>query len=91
MFPCDYTILVRTFSFGKFITHDAIASKWFNIDHVSTIPSMTAWDLDLVNTLPVLELMLDRMQGDFETLTVKMRRPWGSKEIESCTRLGLRR
>lgn len=68
----------------KFITHDPVAQGWFNLGKSSSTHAMSHWEADLQSTEPVLELMLDRMLADYEALTPKMRKPWGTKDVETC-------
>ena len=68
----------------RFITHDPVAAGWFNLGKSSVTPGMSQWEGELQNTEAVLELMLDRMLADYEALHVKMRKPWVSKDVETC-------
>lgn len=71
----------------RFITHDPVAAGWFNLGKSSATHALSQWDAELVNTEEVLHLLCDRLLADYESLSVKMRRAWTSKEVVSCRRL----
>lgn len=68
---------------GKFITHDAIASGVLNRDYNSATSTQTAWQAELLNSPPVLELLLDRMGADWSSLRPKMRKPYTAKDVDA--------
>lgn len=68
---------------GKFITHDAVASGWFNVGHSSSSGAVSQWESELENTEEILQLLLDRMIRDYESLAPKMRKAWTSRDLET--------
>lgn len=65
----------------KFLLHDGVAAGVFNASYNGCAPGLQPWDAILVNSGDVLDLMLARMKKDFESMSVKMRKPWGLKEL----------
>ena len=73
----------------KFVTHDAIRAGIFNRDGCFTSGTMAGWESLLVNSHPILNLLLDRMNSDYAALNAKMRKAWGAKELDSWIQLDL--
>ena len=71
---------------GRFMTHEPIAAGAFNRDYCSTTSVMASWQAELSNTLPILELLLQRLESDYLGLHPKMRKAYGLKEVEACQR-----
>ena len=66
----------------RFINHDAIADGYFNISFTGGTAALTPWKTALTNSQPGLMLLLVRMEKDYIAMPPKMRRAWGSKDIE---------
>ena len=66
----------------RFINHDAIADGYFNTSYTGGTAAFTPWKTALTNSKQSLMLMLVRMEKDYAAMAPKMRRAWGSKEIE---------
>jgi hypothetical protein len=66
------------------LLHDGIAHGVFNASYngASNSGAVSAWENLLQNTPEVLQLLLQRMQQDWESMSPKMRRPWGLKDLE---------
>ena len=72
---------------AKFLTHDAIASGLLNRGYNSAdslAGSATIWREALQNRTPVLELLLQRMDGDFKNTHVRMRKCWKTPDLVAC-------
>lgn len=69
---------------AKFITHDTIAQGIFNHDTCAAVGAMTAWRAELLNTPDILELLVKRLEHDYENLHVKMRKAYTFKDVEPC-------
>ena len=67
----------------KFLPHDAIASGFFNRSYNSGHGVYSPWESVLQNTLPLTELLAERLASDFVGLSCKMRKPWSSKDVEA--------
>lgn len=67
---------------NKFLHHEPLASGLFNRTHNSA-GQFKAWDALLCNSEPLLELVCFRMESDFLAQNVKMRKPYGAKDIEA--------
>lgn len=74
---------------SRFLTHDAICAGIFNRDGCFTSGTMAGWEGLLVNSNPILQLLLDRMNSDYAALNAKMRKCWGTKELDSWIQLAL--
>lgn len=61
---------------AKFLTHEAVDGGIFNRDHATASGQCAAWSAELQNTPEILSLLLDRMEHDFTSLSVKMRFPY---------------
>lgn len=46
-----------------------------------TMEQRQAWDTVMVNSGPAVHLLVDRLAGDFETLTPRLRRPYTAKDV----------
>lgn len=79
--------LMRQYSQSKFLTHDAVAYGLFNEAFNSGTGSFSAWEPFLLNTYPVLELMLQRMKSDHENQPVKLRKPFSARDIDTQLKL----
>jgi len=64
------------------MTHDSIADGYFNTSFTGGTAALTPWKTLLTNSSASLVLMLVRMEKDYIAMAPKMRRAWGSKEIE---------
>lgn len=67
---------------GKFLTHEAIAGQYFATD-VSVAAPQSAWLGILTTNERSLLLLAERMSQDYSRLNAKMRKPWGSKDLET--------
>lgn len=68
----------------KFLTHDAIFAGIFNADFSSASGVLTPWDRHLTNCPELQSVVCDRMEKDFTSLAVKMRKPWNQKDLDPC-------
>ena len=68
----------------RFLQHDALASGHFNLNHCSGTGSLSAWSRFLTNDINLLQLMCARLESDWTCLAPKMRKSWGSKEVDPC-------
>ena len=75
------TELVARFTMPKFLTHEPLASGWFNNDYCSGTGTLQSWSKALTNTEGLAKLLVSRMEKDYVALAIKMRKPWG-KEVE---------
>jgi hypothetical protein len=73
---------VRKWSIGKMLTHESIASGAWNKDFSSGSASMAAWEEHLIASDRVLHLALDRMENNYDATHMKMRKPYGLKEVD---------
>lgn len=78
-----FCIDIRIWGQPKFILHDGIAAGVFNIDYSGASGGFAPWDRALCNSQEIVDLMMQRMQKDFETLAPKMRKPWGQSQLDS--------
>ena len=65
----------------KFVTHEAIGSGVFNRGFCSASPLQSHWAEHLTNDLRVLGTLLQRMESDFLATNIKLRKPWGAKDV----------
>ena len=65
----------------KFINHDGLAEGLLNLGYSSGTGPHASWKAQLTNTETVLMFMIDRMESDWKSLTPKMRKPWGMKDL----------
>ena len=68
---------------NKFVTHEAVATGWFNLGHSSSTASMSHWEGELEGTEDMLSILVDRMGHDYESLSPKMRKAWTSRELDA--------
>lgn len=73
----------RKFGMPRFLTHDSVSSNVFNSGHCSATGIWIPWKAELTNTVPLLRLLVNRIEKDWVALPVKQRRPWNQKEVES--------
>lgn len=66
----------------RFLNHDSLASGFFNADYHGGTGVYRAWVDHCHNDDFSLRLLVDRLESDYESLTVKMRRPWAGKDVE---------
>lgn len=84
-FPCGFFSfsVFRQYSQAKFITHDALASGCLNTAfNGASTQALRPWDAQLQNTVGAVNLMVDRLKGDYEALALRMRKPWAAKDLE---------
>ena len=67
----------------KLISHEPLASNLFNTNHSGAVGQLASWDGHMTNSQESVLLMVKRMRCDYEGVAVKMRKPFGSKEIET--------
>ena len=67
---------------NKILNHDPIADGLFNRDYCAANGPLKPWAEILSNTPQSLELSLDRLEADCKSLNVKMRKAFGSKDVE---------
>ncbi|CAK8996569.1 Uncharacterized protein SCF082_LOCUS4848, partial [Durusdinium trenchii] len=73
--------LVRIFGQPKFVLHDGIAAGIFN-KNFNPVGNGDPWNIHLQNTPELLTLLLSRMRQDFEGMSIRMRKPFGQKELD---------
>lgn len=78
--------LVKKWTMQRFITHDAIASGIFNRETCSATAAMTPWQAILLNNVSTLDLVCDRLNHDFNNLSLKFRKPFTHGGIELIQR-----
>ena len=67
----------------KFILHEPLAVDLFNESHNTAQGTLQPWAKYLTNNTELLALMLERMESDYTALSLKMRKPYGAKEVET--------
>ena len=78
--PWFYSPTDRLFGMTKFLNHDGVAHGVFNQNYCSGAGSWERW---LHNSAELLDLLLERMRKDWESMAMKMRKPWSQKDLES--------
>ena len=79
----------------RFVNHDGLAEGLLNLGFCSSaVGPHASWKSQLQNTHDTLSFMLHRMESDWVSLTPKMRKPWGMKDLATkkklwCTSFGL--
>ena len=73
----------------KFITHESLAFGMFNADFNSGRGQWSPWEGYLISSLELLTLLVKRMGQDFEQTSVKMRKAYSAKDVESWKGLGI--
>lgn len=78
----------------RFVNHDGLAEGLLNLGFCSAVGPHASWKSQLQNTHDTLSFMLHRMESDWVSLTPKMRKPWGMKDLATkkklwCTSFGL--
>lgn len=66
----------------KFITHEPLAAKLLNKGHSTAQGALLPWANQLSNTEELLNLLVSRMESDYQALAVKMRKPWTASAVE---------
>ena len=74
----------RIYTQQKFVLHDGISGGVFNTDYNSSGSTYSAWEKQLSSNQKVLDLVLQRMRSDFESMAPKMRKPWNLPQLDSC-------
>ena len=69
---------------AKFLTHESLAAGAWNQTYCSATDTMQSWQETLTNTVPILDLTIDRMSRDWLSLTPKMRKAFTLKDVDSC-------
>jgi len=65
------------------LLHEALASGLLNSDYNGGVGAHAPWEPHMMNTFPVLDLLVSRMQSDHENQAPKWRKPFGAKDIEA--------
>lgn len=68
----------------KFMTHEPLERGIFNSEYTSGQGTLSPWSNELSNTTEVLDLLLVRLESDFERLNPRMRKAYGAKDVETC-------
>lgn len=68
---------------GRYITHEAISMGLFSLSYNTALGAFSQWDSVFQNNLELTTLLVERMATEYLSLQVKMRRPWGAKEVAS--------
>lgn len=77
----------RRYSQPKFVLHDGIAAGVFNAAYSGATGTLGAWDRCLLNP-ELLDLLLKRMESDYNAVSLKSRRPFGMKELDAHLKTG---
>ena len=80
---CFELNMPRQHSQVRFISHEPLASGLLNTTFNGAGGGLAPWDSQLQNSVASVNLLVDRLKSDFEGLSVKMRRPYGLKDVES--------
>ena len=67
----------------KFVAHEPIAAGVFNSNFNSATGQMHHWEQVFGNSQQSLNLLCDRLCGDYEGLAPKMRKAYSMKDVES--------
>ena len=73
---------------GRYLHHEPLANGLFNQCYNSA-GIMTAWEGSLANTEELLLLVCERMEGDFCAQNARVRKAYGSREVDSCSKCRL--
>lgn len=68
---------------GKFMSHEPLAQGMFNIPYNCAYTSVGAWKDVLENTEPILLLLCDRMESDWQNLAPRMRKHWQAGQVDA--------
>ena len=72
----------RIYGQPKFVLHDGISAGLFNSKYNGAGTVFSAWERYLGNTQELVNLMLRRMQKDFDSLAPRMRKPFGQAQLD---------
>ena len=75
--------VTRRWGQARFLSHEPISNGLFNESFNGGHGALQAWEPCMLNRLEVVQLMVDRLASDYEQLSPKMRRPYGSRDIET--------
>ena len=67
----------------RFLTHDSIKEGVFNRDFCSAVSAYSAWPDALTNSTPILELLLQRLEGDWLAMNPRLRCPFTAKDVDT--------
>ena len=67
---------------GRFLHHEGLSAGCFNAHHSFSNSATSAWKPDMTNSEELLLLVTNRMENDFVTTAAKMRKAYGTKEID---------
>lgn len=73
----------RRYTMHRFLTHDSIKEGVFNRDFCSAVSAYSAWPDALTNSTPILELLLQRLEGDWLAMNPRLRRPFTAKDVDT--------
>ncbi len=74
---------LRLHSQPKYILHEGLAAGVFNSDYNGASAQMQPWERHLLNSEPILDLLLNRMRKDWESASPKMRKPWNQAQLDA--------
>lgn len=74
---------LRRWSQGKFISHEGLYMGLLNRTYNGGTNSLAQWESVMLNTYPVTELLVQRLESDFVNLVPKLRKPYSGEKIES--------
>jgi len=77
-----FLFFTRIWGQPKFILHDGIAAGIFNMTYNGAGTTYGPWERNLMNSQELLDLLLQRMQRDFESTSAKMRKAWGQSQLD---------
>ena len=67
----------------RFLAHDSIKEGVFNRDFCSAVSAYSAWPDALTNSPAILELLVQRLEGDWLAMNPKLRRPFTAKDVDT--------
>lgn len=66
----------------RFVTHEPLASGYFNRNFNAGTGVFSPWEGSLINNTDLVMLALSRMEKDWDDAPAKLRKPYQCKDIE---------
>lgn len=70
---------------GRFILHEPLAVGYLNLNYCSAAGALAPWAVELTSDERVCSLMCQRLVSDYENASVKMRKAFSSKDLDTRT------
>lgn len=67
----------------RFIYHEPLAVGHFNAGHTTGTGPFSAWQKSLCNNESLLDMLVRRLDADWTSLSQRMRKPWGAREVDA--------